>query len=41
MQVRWDIRREGRAWRHDEAMERYVLTPEKLEMELRQASLGR
>ena len=27
----WDIRAEGRAWR-SEAMERYALTPEKLEM---------
>ena len=29
---RWDIRREGRAWEGHEAMERYQLTPEKLEM---------
>lgn len=28
----WDIRREGRAWSGDEAMNRYALTPEKLEM---------
>jgi hypothetical protein len=28
----WDIRRRGRAWRGDEAMRRYDLTPEKLEM---------
>jgi hypothetical protein len=28
----WDIRREGRAWERDEAMQRYELTPEKLEM---------
>jgi hypothetical protein len=28
----WDIRREGRAWGADEAMPRYDLTPEKLEM---------
>lgn len=28
----WDIRREGRAWEGAEAMERYQLTPEKLEM---------
>lgn len=28
----WDIRGEGRAWRKDEAMDRYSLTPEKLEM---------
>ena len=27
----WDIRAEGRAWRN-EAMDRYALTPEKLEM---------
>jgi len=28
----WDIRRQGRAWRAGEAMQRYELTPEKLEM---------
>jgi hypothetical protein len=28
----WDIRREGRAWERDEAMQRYELTPEKIEM---------
>ena len=28
----WDIRREGRAWHSGEAMPRYELTPEKLEM---------
>jgi len=28
----WDIRREGRAWRGEEAMARYQLTPEKIEM---------
>ena len=28
----WDIRREGRAWHGPEAMARYELTPEKLEM---------
>ena len=28
----WDIRREGRAWARDEAMQRYQLTPEKMEM---------
>ena len=28
----WDIRGEGRAWRGDEARQRYELTPEKLEM---------
>lgn len=30
--VAWDIRREGRSWSHSEAMARYELTPEKLEM---------
>jgi hypothetical protein len=28
----WDIRREGRAWEGAEAMQRYELTPEKIEM---------
>jgi len=28
----WDIRRSGRAWGSGEAMQRYELTPEKLEM---------
>jgi hypothetical protein len=28
----WDVRREGRAWEGDEAMQRYELTPEKIEM---------
>jgi len=28
----WDIRREGRAWAMDEAMQRYEMTPEKMEM---------
>jgi hypothetical protein len=28
----WDIRNEGRAWRGDEAWDRYQLTPEKFEM---------
>lgn len=32
MDVKWDIRNEGRAWSHDEAFDRYALTPEKLEM---------
>lgn len=32
MKVRWDIRREGRAWAEGEAMERWELTPERLEM---------
>jgi len=31
-QIRWDIRRAGRAWSKDEAMGRYELTPEKFEM---------
>jgi hypothetical protein len=30
--VAWDIRRDGRAWTADEAMGRYALTPEKVEM---------
>jgi hypothetical protein len=30
--INWDIRREGRAWRGDEAMQRFDLTPEKFEM---------
>lgn len=30
--VDWDIRREGRAWVGDEALERLELTPEKFEM---------
>lgn len=30
-QVRWDIRRSGRAWGKD-AIDRYQLTPEKFEM---------
>jgi hypothetical protein len=30
--VKWDIRREGRAWEGDEAMQRIELTPEKFEM---------
>ena len=32
MDIKWDIRNEGRAWLHDEAYDRYALTPEKLEM---------
>ena len=32
-QVRWDIRREGRAWTGDEACGRWELTPEKFEMD--------
>jgi hypothetical protein len=31
--IAWDIRREGRAWRGDEAVDRYDLTPEKMEMD--------
>lgn len=31
-EVRWDIRRAGRAWTGDEAMARFELTPEKFEM---------
>jgi hypothetical protein len=31
-EVKWVIRREGRAWTADEAMPRYNLTPEKFEM---------
>jgi hypothetical protein len=31
-QVTWDIRREGRAWVGQEAMQRFELTPEKFEM---------
>jgi len=30
--MQWDIRAEGRAWTRDEAMGRYELTPEKIEM---------
>lgn len=30
--VGWDIRREGRAWQGEEAMQRYELTPGKMEM---------
>jgi hypothetical protein len=29
---KWDIRNAGRSWRGDEAMDRYMLTPEKIEM---------
>jgi hypothetical protein len=31
-QVSWDIRREGRSWIAGEALPRYELTPEKIEM---------
>jgi hypothetical protein len=30
--IQWDIRREGRAWKGDEAMSRYSLSPEKIEL---------
>jgi hypothetical protein len=30
--VKWDIRGKGRAWRGDEAWDRFQLTPEKFEM---------
>jgi hypothetical protein len=30
--IQWDIRGEGRSWTKGEAMDRYFLTPEKLEM---------
>jgi hypothetical protein len=30
--VKWDIGRKGRAWRGDEAWDRFQLTPEKFEM---------
>ena len=29
---KWDIRNEGRAWGEDEAFERYMMKPEKIEM---------
>jgi hypothetical protein len=32
-QVPWDIRREGRAWTGEEALDRWELTPEKFEMD--------
>jgi hypothetical protein len=35
--VKWDIRRDGRAWTGDEARRRWELTPEKFEMYLDQA----
>ena len=31
-QVQWDIRNEGRSWGKDEALPRYFMQPEKLEM---------
>lgn len=30
--IQWDIRREGRAWTGDEAMARYYMAPEKIEL---------
>ncbi len=30
--TQWDIRLEGRAWNSDEAMDRYLSSPNKLEM---------
>lgn len=32
MKIEWEIHNEGRSWRAGEAMDRYSLTPEKLEM---------
>ena len=32
VEIQWDIRREGRTWRGDEARERFSLTSEKFEM---------
>lgn len=32
VEVKWDIRRGGRAWTAEEAMPRYNLSPEKFEM---------
>ena len=32
MTIAWDIRREGRSWTADEALERFERTPEKIEM---------
>ena len=30
--TKWDIRNEGRAWVKEEAWDRFMLTPEKIEM---------
>jgi hypothetical protein len=30
--IKWDIRHEGHSWSGEEAMQRYELTPEKIEM---------
>jgi hypothetical protein len=32
MKIDWEIHNEGRSWRSGEAMERFFLRPEKLEM---------
>lgn len=32
MTIAWDIRRDGRSWTADEALERFERTPEKIEM---------
>ena len=32
VKIAWEIHNEGRSWRAGEAMERYMLTPEKFEM---------
>ena len=32
MTIQWDIRREGRAWKAGEALDRYQLAPQKIEM---------
>ena len=32
VKIAWDIRNEGRSWRAGEAMERYMLRPDKSEM---------
>lgn len=31
-EIKWDIRRKGRAWGNDEARQKWELTPEKIEM---------
>ena len=32
MTIAWDIRRDGRSWTADEALDRFERTPEKIEM---------
>lgn len=32
MSIEWDIRRGGRTWSVDEALERFALVPERIEM---------